>query len=190
MQVQMGRWYQAHEVSGASYSCGYCGTLTSPSRGYSTTDHGNSPMGKIYICANCRKPTYFYGDIQTPGPLVGNPVKHLPKNVEHLYEEARACITVGAYTSAVLACRKILMNVAVQEGAEGDKSFQYYVDYLESNNYLPPKGKTWVDKIRQKGNEATHEINPMSLEDAKQIIGFTELLLRFIYEFPATVQEN
>jgi hypothetical protein len=188
--MQAGDWYNAEAIKRYSYTCGYCGTLTAPSRHYRTVNHGSdSNIGRILICAHCNKPTYLSGRIQVPGPIIGKDVNHVPQIIAQLYNEARKCITVGAYTSAVLACRKILMNVAVQEGAEEDKSFHYYVDYLESNNYLPPKGRTWVDKIRQKGNEATHEIHPMSLNDATQIIGFTELLLRFIYEFPATVEK-
>jgi hypothetical protein len=44
-----------------------------------------------------------------------------------------------------------------------------------------------VDHIRKKGNEATHEIALMGQADAEELIGFTEMLLKFIYEFPARV---
>lgn len=77
------------------------------------------------------------------------------------------------------------MNVAVQEGADENQKFIQYVNYLETNGFLPPKGKRWVDQIRQKGNEATHEINPMTENDAVQLLTFTEMLLRFVYEFSA-----
>jgi hypothetical protein len=122
-------------------------------------------------------------DEQHPGPVIGKDVLYVPSLVYALYQEARKCITVGAYTSAVLACRKVLMNVAVQEGASENLRFIQYVDYLDSNGFLPPKGRIWVDKIRQKGNEATHEILPSSLEDASQLLIFSEMLIRFVYEF-------
>jgi hypothetical protein len=76
----------------------------------------------------------------------------------------------------------------VQEGAEENLKFIEYVNWLESKNYFPPKGKTWIDIIRSKGNEATHEILPMSQEDAKQVLTFTEMLLKFVYEFPGSTQ--
>jgi hypothetical protein len=44
-----------------------------------------------------------------------------------------------------------------------------------------------VDYIRTKGNEANHEITIMSDEDAKDLITFSEMLLKFVYEFPAKV---
>lgn len=79
------------------------------------------------------------------------------------------------------------MNIAVSQGAKEGLSFAKYVDHLASNGYVPPNGKTWVDHIRKKGNEATHEIPDMSRDDAVDLITFTEMLLKFIYEFPNRV---
>jgi hypothetical protein len=42
---------------------------------------------------------------------------------------------------------------------------------------------------RQKGNEATLEIHVMSRADAEELISFVEMLLKFIYEFPAKVPQ-
>ena len=74
------------------------------------------------------------------------------------------------------------MNLAVVEGASENMSFVQYVDYLSSNGFVPPKGKPWVDKIRQKGNEANHEIHTVSPTDAADILRLTELLLKFNFE--------
>ena len=52
---------------------------------------------------------------------------------------------------------------------------------------VPPNGKVWVDHIRNKGNEATHEIRLMAPEDAAELISFSEMLLKFVFEFPAKV---
>jgi hypothetical protein len=190
--VQTGIWKSTEAAIGFKYNCGYCGTLSSPSSRYICGEFQKTsvPYANILICSNCNQPTYISEiKTQTPGPIIGREIGHLPIEINNLYDEARKCITVGAHTSAILSCRKILMNVAVQEGAEEDKNFQFYVNYLESNNYLPPKGKGWVDKIRKKGNEATHEIAPMSLQDATELIGFVEMLLTFVYEFPGMVGE-
>ena len=55
------------------------------------------------------------------------------------------------------------------------------------NGYVPPNGKMWVDHIRKKANEATHEIPHMERGDAIDLITFSEMLLKFIYEFPNRV---
>jgi len=42
-----------------------------------------------------------------------------------------------------------------------------------------------VDVIRQKGNEANHEIVVMTEADAQQIMAFVEHFLRTVYELPS-----
>jgi hypothetical protein len=59
---------------------------------------------------------------------------------------------------------------------------------LDSQGYIPPDGKAWVDKIRGKGNEANHEIALMCKDDAILVLRFTEMLLRFVYELPALLR--
>ena len=82
------------------------------------------------------------------------------------------------------------MNIAVEQGADENKSFKHYVDFLADNGFIPPNGKSWVDYIRTRGNEATHEIALMNNEDATALISFVEMLLRFIYEFPELVPNS
>lgn len=79
------------------------------------------------------------------------------------------------------------MNVAVQQGAKENLKFIEYVNYIADQGYVPPNGKHWVDHIRKKGNEATHEIAVMGEADARELIVFIEMLLRFIYEFPSMI---
>jgi len=81
----------------------------------------------------------------------------------------------------------MLMNIAVQQGATEGLKFIEYVSYLADKGFVPPNGKHWVDHIRKKGNEATHEIAIMVEQDAKDLISFIEMLLRFIYEFPSMI---
>ena len=81
-----------------------------------------------------------------------------------------------------------LMNIAVSKGAKEGLSFQEYVNYLDSKRYTPPDSKEWVDHIRKKGNEATHEIALKTKNDAIELINFVEMLLKFIYEFPGKMK--
>lgn len=167
-----------------TFVCGHCGSSVASEMGYYGT-RGQNRVATIYICHQCDKPTFFYSESQVPGPHFGQPVKHIPNvNVEKLYDEARACYTINAFTSSVMCSRKLLMNIAVSEGASEGKTFLDYVNHLETNNFIPPKGKAWVDAIRKLGNEANHSIEFKSSEEAKLILTFTEMLLKFIYEMP------
>jgi hypothetical protein len=143
------------------------------------------------ICPHCHEPTYLSADgRQVPGSAFGGPVAHIPsEDVAALYDEARNCVKVNAFTASVMCCRKLLMHIAVSEGAEENKSFAHYVRYLADEGHIPPKAAAWVDHIRDKSNDANHEINLMGREDAEQLIKFSEMLLRIMYEYPNEVAD-
>jgi hypothetical protein len=54
---------------------------------------------------------------------------------------------------------------------------------------VPPGSDGWVDHIRQKGNEANHEVVIMSEKDAELLLTYCGMLLKMLYEFPATLQK-
>lgn len=82
------------------------------------------------------------------------------------------------------------MHIAVSKGAKPGESFVHYVKYLADNNYVPPDARDWIDHIRNKGNEANHEIVIMQRGDAEELISFCHMLLKIIYEFPAVVKRR
>lgn len=82
------------------------------------------------------------------------------------------------------------MHVAVEKGADAGKQFLHYVEYLADNHYLPPDGREWVNHIRETGNEANHEIKLMSKDEGERLIGFTEMLLKFVYELPNSLPQK
>ena len=81
------------------------------------------------------------------------------------------------------------MHVAVAKGAEQNKSFKSYVEYL-GEYYVPKRTIEWVNHIKDKGNEANHEITIAKSDEAKELLAFVEMLLKLIYEFPATMCEK
>lgn len=176
-------WSNAHGIGSKQYTCGHCGNVVAANLGYQSNAHH-----KIYICPHCDQPTHFTpSGSQYPDVAPGNDVHHLPDELSELYKEARNCVAASAYTGAVLLCRKLLMNIGVKQGAEEGKPFIHYVDYLANHGFIPPNGRGWVDHIRKKGNEATHEIALMSKQDCEDLISFSEMLMKFIYEFPNKV---
>ena len=177
-------WQNEGQLASCSFTCGHCGFVVASDRGYSNKQ---DPGARVFICPHCDKPTYLAHGVQIPGLAPGNEVTSLPTDIETLYREARNAVAAGASTAAVLVCRKLLAHIAVAQGAPAGESFFKYVEHLASTGYIPPHGRSWVDHIRSKGNEANHEIVVMSSADAADLITFVEMLLKFIYEFPSRV---
>lgn len=177
-------WPNAEGIPSRSFVCWRCHNRVAPDRGL-RAEHGQHKT-YLYVCSHCGRPTFFdWNEEQVPGVAHGTPIAKLPVGVADLYEEARRCMAVSAYTSAVLGCRKLLMNLAVAHGVAGEGgTFASYVGALADAGYVPPRGRQWVTKIKDAGNEATHEIRMKSQAEAQEILRFTEMLLRFSYEFP------
>ena len=184
-------WKQLLNLPNKSFVCGYCNTSVSSIVGMKlgqNSDGSGPQIGGCYICPNCGAPSFFAPNGKRyPTPALGNSVQHVPTDLDALYGEARRATSQSCYTAAVLVCRKMLMNIAVNQKAKEGLKFIEYVDYLAQNGFVPPNGKHWVDHIRKKGNEATHEIAIMGEQDAKELLSFIEMLLRFIYEFPSMI---
>ena len=177
-------WQQAIGVNAAKYRCGYCSSDVASGSGWQTD--GNNAF--LRICPHCNGPTFFaVGGVQWPGAKEGAPISNLPPDVQAIYEEARSGIAGNAFTGAVMLCRKILMHTAVEKGADENKSFQEYVKWLIDERYAPRGAEEWLDYIRDRGNEANHEIVVMNKDDAQGVIRFTEALLRGVYELPKLV---
>lgn len=184
-------WLRLQDLPKKTFICGFCTSRVSSIKGFKLGQQpdGSGPqIGGLYICPGCGGPTFFAPDGSCyPSPSFGNNVNNVPPDLDALYNEARRCSSRNCYTAAVLLCRKMLMNMAVQQGASENAKFIDYVNFLANSGFVPPNGKHWVDHIRKKGNEATHEIALMDEQDARNLISFVEMLLRFIYEFPSMV---
>jgi len=111
-------------------------------------------------------------------------VEYVPPESAAIYREARNCMSVNAYTAVVLLCRKLLMHIGVAEGAEENKPFAFYMNYLVDAGYIAQKSRPWVDRIRNKGNDANHEIAPITRTDAEELIALSQMVLQLVYEYP------
>ena len=184
-------WQHAQALPPHGYTCAYCDQKVSSARGYklgAAADGGGPQRAALHICPHCGNPTFFgFADQQVPAVAFGSSVPHVPDDLGALFSEDRNSTSAGAFTGAVLLARKMLMHIAVEQGAATGQSFLHYVEFLSDKGFVPPNGKHWVDHIRKKGNEATHEIQVMADSDAKELLVFLEMLLRFIYEFPKLV---
>lgn len=163
--------------------CGWCDSVIAPNMGYRVFSN-SAVIGYIYLCPNCKEIVLVNIDGEVfPKSKYGKQLNKLPEDIMKMYEECRNCFSIGAYTSIVLIARKLLMHLAVQNGAQEGLKFIEYVDYLDSNHFVPANSRNLYDCIRKQGNEATHEIILKTKEDAEKILNFLSMILTFIYEF-------
>ena len=84
-------------------------------------------------------------------------------------------------------------HVAVTHGLPAkDKSnrapnFAQCINHLASEGIITQKMRPWIDRIRDVGNEANHEISPVAKEAALDVATFTQKLLELAYEMDDTM---
>ena len=131
-------------------------------------------------------------------PAAGDrPIRNLPNHIDELWREAVLTHSVGAYTSSVLMCRKIVFATAVEFGlapkADNNRapSFLACVNYLVENDYLTRRMKNdWADSLRAWGNDATHEIEAITDRTATNALDFTQQLLAMSFQFTHDAQAS
>src|SRR5215217_621951 len=97
-----------------NWRCVVCGnTVGGEPQGWQLSNPGGLNLGRLRICNVCKFPTPFGRDDQPAFEAAyGRSVRHVPAEVEQVYEEARACLIVKAYSAVILLCRKLLMHLA------------------------------------------------------------------------------
>ena len=119
------------------YVCGHC---DKPTSGFIVTQHKTFDV-KWLICLNCKQGSVYNNGIVYPQPLLGHSVKGLPDIIKTVYDESRKSLSSNSYTACELVCRKILMSVSVEKGADEGKDFVFYIDFLKKSGYITPPMK-------------------------------------------------
>lgn len=180
-------WVHHESLESKQFICGYCGKDVGAHMGYR---HSRDHHAKSYLCPNCGLPTLFYGEYQSPGPLIGREILGLPEDIKSVYKEMRSTIKNDDYTSTALLGRKLIMHIAVEAGAKEGDNFKSYIDFLAQKHYVPPKADRLLEFVRGLGNEKNHEIKLGTAEEAQKIIKFIESLLYFVYELESEYQTS
>ena len=164
------------------YQCGYCNRYVTGRVLSFYGDNKNLPFIRFMICPSCLNGSVWKDNIIIPGSKPGENLEGLPPDVGAAYQEARNCFSVSAFTGCELLCRKIIMHIGVDKGAQEGQTFASYLDHLKSKGYITPPIEGWADLIRQFGNQSTHQLIPPDKKRTETTLNFTMVLLRIIYE--------
>jgi hypothetical protein len=144
-------------------------------------------------CMNCKLAMAVNSGVSSPPQKPLRVPTGLPSDEGEVWGEIRECLGVGAYTAAVMLCRKLLMHIAVAHGlpAKDNKdrapNFAQCVDHLLAEGVVTKRMEPWIERIREVGNEANHEIAPVGKESALDVAMFTQKLLELAYEMDDTM---
>jgi Domain of unknown function (DUF4145) len=109
------------------------------------------------------------------------PLDGVPVAVRRAYEQAKQSFTASLYEPCALMCRRCLEAACKHLGAKG-KNLNARLEALEATGSVDARMIRWAHGIRLIGNEAAHDPeSAVSLEDARDVLEFTEALLIYIF---------
>lgn len=148
-----------------------------------------------YRCVTCLSGYVLNHGVVSPATLPLRTPAGLPPVDHQIWTEVRTCLGTGANAATVMLCRKLLFHIAVAHGLppknDNDRAPTFYeaVEHLEKEGLITKKMRPWVDRIKDVGNDANHELTPISAELALDVATFTEQLLVLAYELDALMAQ-
>jgi len=117
------------------------------------------------------------------------PLEPLPDDVGSDREEAWSAFHGGLHKGAALLARSSLESAVKQLGASG-KDLYAKVDSLADSGVITKDLAAWAHEVRLTGNEAAHEMGPVSEADAQDGLYFLDAFLEAVYVVPARHRER
>lgn len=140
------------------------------------------PWSAVVSCRKCGMIAVVCQGEQYPPPCDWPDDRDVPVHVSSAYEEARECLAARNYTATAMMCRKILMNLGIDQGAETGKKYYEYVDWFAENGYITASIKKWAEFVVDCGNKANHRPDPVGKKRAMAAFMLTTELMRRVYE--------
>ena len=172
------------------FDCPGCGGSQCAKVAYRASAASDRPPVQWGRCVNCFMGFVINSGQVSPSRFPMSDVQGLEPETHHAWHEVRSCLSVGATTAAVHICRKILFHVAAEKGlpAKNDRdrapTFAACIEHLQEHGYVTPPMVKWVEKIKDVGNEAAHELDVIPAEKAELVATFTMQLLVLTYQMP------
>lgn len=120
----------------------------------------------------------------TAKPLLG-----LPPEVELDRDEAWRAFHGGLNKGAALLARSSLESAVRTLNAKGD-DLKKKIANLADSGTITKDLAAWADEVRITGNEAAHEMGPVSEDDAKEGLFFLDSFLEAVFSVPARHRER
>jgi hypothetical protein len=145
----------------------------------------------IGVCNYCNAPVLVQNDAATvyPHPLPQPTDGNVPEDIRADLDEAKMCFSVSAWRGAAVMARRAMQSAAIEKGST-KKQLVEQIAELAAGGKITVDLKEWADVVRWIGNDAAHPGGePVSREDAEQVLKLAEQFLHVLYVAPAMAKQ-
>jgi HEPN domain-containing protein len=125
-----------------------------------------------------------------PLPLEISSPKHLPENLDKFYLQAANSLRAGNHDASAMMSRKVLEVAVKTLSPDGEGSLYHRIENLATDGKITPELKDWAHIIRDDGNEAAHEEEPVSTKFAIELLSFAEMFLMYTFTMPGMIADR
>lgn len=130
-------------------------------------------------------------DRQWPEPLPGSAPSDTPATVGSYFEQGTSSLEAGNFDAAGMMFRKALESATKVLSPElAGKKLVQRIDELAKDAKLTPDLAGWAHEVRLGGNDAAHEDEPFTFEEAVDLRNFMENFLRYAFTLPSAVRRR
>jgi hypothetical protein len=122
-----------------------------------------------------------------PEALAVEAPRYLPGNIERFYIQAANSLKSGSHDASAMMSRKVLEVAVKTLNPQGNGTLYKRIEQLHTSGQITDDLKDWAHIIRDDGNDAAHEEEPVSPEFASELLSFAELFLMYTFTMPGMV---
>ncbi len=125
-----------------------------------------------------------------PNPLPSPTDERINTNIRSDLDEAKLCLSVGAFRACAGMCRRAIQQACMEQGADKKKGLEKQIDELQEKGIITSHISKWAHSSRFLGNDALHPEHPEVTEaDAKNVLNLAEEMMKILYVMPAISKE-
>jgi hypothetical protein len=131
-------------------------------------------------------PRSFY-----PGKMPPSTPAFTPEPLDKYFKQAVDAFQNGSPDASGAMCRKVV-DVSTQkllgEDAKKFGTIAKRIDELAARSLLTPDLQKWAHVVRLEGNDASHDEDPYTPEEADELLSFVDLYLTYVYAMPGRLK--
>ncbi|MFT5708357.1 MAG: hypothetical protein ACI9ES_002659 [Oceanospirillaceae bacterium] len=125
-----------------------------------------------------------------PLPQSVDAPNNLPNNIENFYLQSAHSLNAGSHDASAMMSRKVLEVAVKTLHPEGTGNLYRRIEALEEIGIITQELKDWAHIIRDDGNEAAHEQEPVTPTFSTELLSFAEMFLMYTFTMPGMVADR
>jgi hypothetical protein len=116
--------------------------------------------------------------------------EHVPENIQGFYVQSSNAFDSQGFDASSMMSRKVLEASVKHIHPNSSGSLYSRIEQLFKDGLITEQLKQWAHIIRDDGNDAAHDLAPVSREHAEELLEFSHLFLLYVFTMPGMIMSK